>query len=176
MVVTDMRSSDGWSSNDGLVLLKSDDMVNWTHTAIDFPDTWPHLFDRDELTQVWAPQTIYDPKAKKYMVYYSIGWNGDVRERAAKSKNKKEQTKSHYVIYYSYANEDFTELEEPKILFDLGRNTSDADIVWHEGLYNMFYKTEGEGKGRQKATAKTLRGKWTPEEKKWKLTNEDVEG
>ena len=29
MVITDMRSSQGWSSNDGLVLMRSKDLVNW---------------------------------------------------------------------------------------------------------------------------------------------------
>ena len=68
MVVTEMRSSQGWSSNDGLVLLRSADLIDWTHQTIDFPDTWPARFDRDNLTQVWAPQTIYDPEEGKYMV------------------------------------------------------------------------------------------------------------
>ena len=73
MVVTDMRSSQGWASNDGLVLLRSNNLIDWTHSAIDFPTTWPERFDRDSLTQVWAPQTIYDPEAGKYMLYYAIG-------------------------------------------------------------------------------------------------------
>ena len=30
MVVTDMRSSQGWTSNRGIVLMRSKDMVNWT--------------------------------------------------------------------------------------------------------------------------------------------------
>ncbi len=37
MVLTDMRSSEGWQSNDGLVLMKSTDLIHWQHTAIDFP-------------------------------------------------------------------------------------------------------------------------------------------
>ena len=178
MVVTDMRSWDGWSSNDGLVLMKSTDLIHWTHSAIDFPDTWPHLFDREALTQVWAPQTIYDAKAKKYMVYYSIGWNGETQKAARESKTTKDDTKTHYVIYYSYANEDFTELSEPKVLYDHGANTIDADIVFNEadGLYHMFFKTEGEGNGIQQATAKKLRGKWTPERKYLQQTNVAVEG
>ena len=65
MVVTDMRSSQGWASNDGLVLLRSSNLIDWTHSAIDFPTTWPERFDRDSLTQVWAPQTIYDPAEGK---------------------------------------------------------------------------------------------------------------
>lgn len=160
MVVTDMRSSDGWSSNDGLVLLRSKDMVNWTHSAIDFPTAWPHRFDRNSLTQVWAPQTIYDPEEDKYMVYYAIGENG-----------------KNYITYYSYANEDFTELTEPKVLYNHdGNNTIDADIVYYKGLYHMFFKTEGQGNGIQKATAKTLRGEWTPEYNYLQQTTAAVEG
>ena len=159
MVVTDMRSSQGWSSNDGLVLLRSKDLINWTHSAIDFPTTWPERFDRDSLTQVWAPQTIYDPEAGKYMLYYAIGEVG-----------------AHYITYCSYANEDFTEISMPEVLYDHHANTIDADIVYHDSLYHMFFKTEGQGNGIQKATAKTLRGEWTPERKYLQQSNKAVEG
>lgn len=178
MVVTDMRSWDGWSSNDGLVLLKSSDLINWTSSAIDFPETWPDMFDRDALTQVWAPQTIYDPVAKKYMVYYSIGWNGETQRAARENDDPSDDHKTHYVIYCSYANEDFTELSKPEILYDHKANTIDADIVFNEadGLYHMFFKTEGEGNGIQQATAETLRGQWTPEGRYLQQTKEAVEG
>lgn len=159
MVVTDMKSGEGWDSNDGLVLMKSTDLVNWTHSAIDFPTAWPARFDRNKLTQVWAPQTIYDPEAGRYMVYYSIGERGE-----------------HYKLYYSYANEDFTELTEPKLLFDLGSNTIDGDIVLRDGIYHLFYKTEGEGNGIQKATATSLKGPWTPHRRYLQQTNVAVEG
>ena len=159
MVVTDMRSSQGWSSNDGLVLLRSKDLINWTHSAIDFPTTWPERFDRDSLTQVWAPQTIYDPEAGKYMLYYAIG-----------------EVSAHYITYCSYANEDFTEISMPEVLYDHHANTIDADIVYHDSLYHMFFKTEGQGNGIQKATAKTLRGEWTPEHKYLQQSNKAVEG
>lgn len=159
MVVTDMKSSEGWSSNDGLVLLRSKDLIDWTHTAIDFPTTWPDRFDRDALTQVWAPQTIYDPEEEKYMVYYTIG-----------------EKDAYYKIYYSYANADFTELTEPALLYDHGSNTIDADIVWHDGKYHLFFKTEQNGNGIQKATATTLHGTWTPENKYLQQTTVAVEG
>ena len=63
MVLTDMRSSKGWQSNDGMILMKSTDLIHWQHTAIDFPNRFPHLdgFDRKNLHAVWAPQTIWDP-------------------------------------------------------------------------------------------------------------------
>ena len=160
MVVTDMKSSEGWSSNDGLVLLRSDDLIHWTHSAIDFPDTWPARFDRQALTQVWAPQTIWDPETKQYMVYYSIGERG-----------------THYIIYYSYANADFTALSEPQVLYDHGANTIDADIVRSDdGVYHMFFKTEGQGNGIQQATATSLHGPWTAERRYLQQTNVAVEG
>jgi hypothetical protein len=159
MVVTDMRSADGWASNDGLVLLRSSDLINWTHSAIDFPTEWPERFDRNALTQVWAPQTIYDAEAKRYMVYYTIGERGN-----------------HYKIYYSYANEDFTTLTKPQLLYDHGANTIDADIVWHDGMYHMFFKTEGNGNGIQKATSPTLRGEWKAGGKYLQQTKVAVEG
>ncbi len=157
MVATDMRSDEGWSSNDGLVLMRSADMVTWTSKAIDFPTAWPAKYDRDDLTQVWAPQTIYDPEAGKYMVYFTIGM----------------RSQSHYKIFYSYANDDFTELTEPELLFDLGAFTIDGDIVYANGLYHLFFKTEG---GIQKATAPSLKGPWTPGGCFLQQTTEAVEG
>ena len=159
MVVTDMKSGDGWDSNDGLVLLRSKDLIGWTHTAIDFPTAWPERFNRDTLTQVWAPQTIYDPEVGKYMVYYTIGEKGE-----------------HYKNYYSYANADFTALTEPQVLYDHGANTIDADIVWYDGEYHMFFKTEQDGNGIQKATSQMLHGSWTPGSKDLQQTNDAVEG
>ena len=159
MVVTDMRSSQGWASNDGLVLLRSNNLIDWTHSAIDFPITWPERFDRDSLTQVWAPQTIYDHEAGKYMLYYAIGEVG-----------------AHYITYCSYANEDFTEISMPEVLYDHKANTIDADIVYADSMYHMFFKTEGQGNGIMKATAKTLRGEWTPEYRYLQQSNKAVEG
>ena len=37
MVVTDMRSSEGWASNRGIVLMRSKDMVSWEHHTVHFP-------------------------------------------------------------------------------------------------------------------------------------------
>ena len=37
MVMTDMKSAEGWSSNRGLVMMKSQDLVNWEHSTVHFP-------------------------------------------------------------------------------------------------------------------------------------------
>jgi len=142
MVVTDMKSAEGWSSNRGMVLLRSDDLVNWTHSTVHFPDKWPEKWGN--VLRVWAPQTIYDAEADKIMVYFSL-YSG--------------QSNAPYDrIYYCYANEDFTDLEgEPKILFDRGTATIDGDIVFNDvdNLYYMFFKNESLG-GISLVTTKTL--------------------
>ena len=65
MVVTDMKSSLGWSSNRGMVLMRSKDLVKWQHHTIHFPERYKGTMF-EHVTRVWAPQTIYDPKTKKY--------------------------------------------------------------------------------------------------------------
>lgn len=181
MVLTDMRSSKGWQSNDGMILMKSTDLIHWQHTAIDFPNRFPHLdgFDRKNLHAVWAPQTIWDPVEKKYMIYYSIGrhdW-----EYPTKDKNRDGSVfhQPYFKLYYSYANEDFTDITEPKLLFDFGTACIDGDIVYDKKNreYVLFFKDEGRTvinpdgpyggwrtrQGVLRATSKSLTGPYTIE-------------
>ncbi len=169
MVLTDMRSSQGWQSNDGLVLMKSTDLLHWQHTAIHFPKRFPNLkgFDEANLHAVWAPQTIWDEKEQKYMIYYSIGrhdWEYPVGHR----------TQPYFKIFYSYANEDFTDITEPKLLFDFGTASIDGDIVYDakNDQYILFFKDEGLStmngdfrtrQGVMRATSKSLTGPYTVE-------------
>lgn len=98
MVLTDMVSDRGWDSNRGLILLRSTDLINWTHSAIHFPDRYK---GQQDLKRVWAPQTIYDPEAGKYLVYFSLQYANEPD-----------------IIHYAYANADFTDLEgEPYPMF-----------------------------------------------------------
>ena len=160
MVVTDMKSNLGWSSNRGMVLLKSKDLINWEHHAINFPTRYTKKWKN--VTRVWAPETIYDHKAGKYMVFYSLLTADGGYDK----------------IYYQYANKDFTDLEgEPKYLFDSGNATIDGDIVYNDadGLYHLFYKTEA-GRGIFQATAKNLTDKWQIINEHVDQTKEAVEG
>ena len=142
MVVTDMKSNNGWSSNRGMVLLKSTDLVNWTSSTVHFPTKWPVKWGN--VLRVWAPQTVYDPLVGKYMVYFSLLSSDDAAP--------------YDKVFYCYANDDFTDLEgEPVFLFDRGSATIDGDIIYNESdsLFHMFFKNEGSG-GICKVTTKTL--------------------
>lgn len=160
MVTTDMTSSKGWDSNRGLVMLTSTDLVNWRSSAVNVQQTWP---GNEELKRVWAPQTIWDPRAGKYMVYFSMK-HGDAPD----------------IIYYAYANADFTGLEEaPRVLFTPrdGRSCIDGDIVNKNGIFHMFYKTEGHGNGIRVALTDSLAsGRWIEQPGYKQQTRDAVEG
>ena len=143
MVCTDMRSAEGWDSNRGIVLMRSRDLVSWQHSTVHFPEKYKGT-NFANVTRVWAPETIWDPEAQKYMVYFSLLTN--------------DGTIPYDKVFYCYANTDFTDLEgEPVYLFDRGSATIDMDIVYNEKdqLYHAFYKNEGSG-GICKVTASRL--------------------
>ena len=173
MVLTDMRSSMGWQSNDGIVLMKSTDLLHWEHTAIHFPTRFPNLegFDERNLHAVWAPQTIWDEQAGKYMIYYSIG-----RHDWEYATDDPRFNQPYFRIYYSYANEDFTDITEPQLLFDFGTAAIDGDIVYDSKNeeYVLFFKDEGRSvvnpkgnfrtrQGVMRATSKNITGPYTVE-------------
>ena len=153
IVATDMNTAkNGWKDNPGIVLMKSKDLVNWTHSKIVLKEDYKEHFS--DAYWVWAPQTIYDKKAKKYMIYFTLQRTGDGRKSL--------------VTYYAYANKDFTGFEsEPKVLFNAKYGCIDNDIIERNGVYHMFYKgntKDANGKefknGIQQATAKNLKGPW----------------
>ena len=151
IVATDMHTYDpkqGWGANPGIVLLKSKDLVNWTHAKINLSKDWSGHFG--DAYWVWAPQTIYDRKAGKYMIYFTLQRND----------------RKTLITYYAYANKDFTAFEsEPKVLFSAKYGSIDADIIEKDGVFHLFYKgnTKDEN-GREikngilQATSKKLTG------------------
>lgn len=160
MVLTDMVSANGWDSNRAMVMLRSSDLVNWDYSVVNMQKKYA---GQETLKRVWAPQTIFDPKAGKYMVYWSMKY-----------------ADGPDVIYYAYANADFTDIEgQPRPLFvpENGLSCIDGDIVYKDGVYHLFYKTEGHGNGIKAATTADLTsGQWTEEPDYKQQTTDAVEG
>lgn len=138
MVATDMKCAEGWSSNRGIVMYSSDDLVNWKHHTVHFPDRFPEW---KNVKRVWAPEVIWDKDYQnadgskgRYLVYFSL----------LTDDGKAEYDK----IYYCYANDDFSDLmTDPEFFYDRGSATIDGDIAYDErtGLYHLIYKNEGTG-------------------------------
>lgn len=160
MVATDMQvAKNGWGPNTAMVMLKSTDLIHWSSKIVDIPTVFKNF---SGVNRVWAPQTIYDPQQKKYMLYWSMRF-GDKAD----------------IIYYAYANRDFNGLEgEPKQLFFSPTNSSciDADIILKDGKYNLFFKTEGSGNGIKKAVSSKLTAGYVLQDRYLQQTTDPVEG
>jgi len=160
MVATDMVSARGWSSNRGMVLLNSTDLIHWTSSVVNIQTKFP---GQEKLERVWAPETIYDDSAKKYLVYFSLKYSGQPDK-----------------ICYAYVNPGFTDLEgEPRQLFYSPDNAAciDGDIVRKGERYFLFFKTEDRQPGIKIAVSSHLTGEYQLESKDYvQQTSEPVEG
>jgi hypothetical protein len=146
MALTDMTSSAGWDSNRGLVLLKSEDLVNWRHSTVNVAARYPNF---STITHAWAPEIVYDREKDKLMIHFSSN-PGRIPDKGGTPGK----------IYYTYANGDFTNLtDEPEILFpDDMTDVIDGSIAHVNGKYQMVYKL---GSQIARAEAAALTGPYT---------------
>ena len=155
LVGTDMTSRLGWESNHIMDLMVSPDLIHWTKEAFIDLETEENLaaiskalgktITAKTMTAAWAPQVIYDPETKTYVLYYSVGING-----------VDESVNRHY-IFYQQIDEDLNILCEPRVYFSPGYDIIDADIVWNavDQQYVMQFKCESTN-GFDRATATKL--------------------
>lgn len=170
MVTTDMKvaKSKQWY-NYGINLLRSDDLIHWEAVTFDFrkgpsifcdPQSSDVYKDYSAINRVWAPQVIWDAdyvwdngERGGYFIYYSL-------------LNAKED--GYDRMFYSYADRSFTRLTKPRLLFDWGYATIDADINYlpTDGLFHMMIKKEGGTRGIFTTKSAKLTGPWPePDEK-----------
>lgn len=108
----------GWGNNRSLVLMKSWDLIHWTHSDFRVDLAFPELGDID---CAWAPQTTYDPIARRMVVYFTIRYG---------NKNAN--------IYWAYADEAFTKLTStPRMIPDIGG--IDGDLTRVGDQWHLFY-------------------------------------
>ena len=108
----------GWGNNRALVLMKSWDLIHWTHSDFRVDLAFPELGDID---CAWAPETTYDPVAGKMLVYFTIRYG---------NKNAN--------IYCAYANDEFTKLETtPRMIAGIGG--IDGDLTKVGDRWHLFY-------------------------------------
>lgn len=112
----------GWGNNRGFVLMKSRDLISWSVARVGLDEEFEGY---DSIGCAWAPQTIYDPREGKLMLYYTMRWKNGLNK-----------------MYYSYVNDTFDGLlTEPELLFEYPKKVSyiDADITKVGDEYHMFY-------------------------------------
>jgi len=129
----------GWGNNNGLVLMKSRDLIHWSHQVLRVDKAFPELAG---IGCAWAPEIIYDEKAKKMMIYFTM--------RFGNGKNK---------LYYAYMNKDFSAMESvPKLLFEYPKDVSyiDADITRVGDKFHMFYVPHDGTAGIKQAVSSSI--------------------
>lgn len=129
----------GWGNNRGIVLFKSKDLIHWSHTVLRVDKAFPALAD---IGCAWAPELIYDDKAQKTMIYFTM--------RNGNQKNK---------VYYAYMNKDFTQMETlPKTIFEYpeGKEYIDADITKIGNKYHMLIASHNGGSHIEQAISDSI--------------------
>lgn len=107
----------GWGNNRAIVMMKSYDLVHWTHADFRVDLAYPELGD---IGAAWAPQTVHDAEAGKMMVYFTIRSEGGACH-----------------IYYSYPNDEFTKLKTlPEKVLEMG--CIDGDITRVGDKFHLF--------------------------------------
>ncbi|MBO5880249.1 MAG: beta-xylosidase, partial [Paraprevotella sp.] len=68
--------------------MKSYDLINWTRSNVRIDKAFPETFGN--IGCAWAPETIYDAKEGKMMIYFTM--------RIGNGKTK---------LYYAYTDDEF---------------------------------------------------------------------
>ena len=111
----------GWGNNRALVLMKSYDLIHWSHSDFRVDTAFPAL---GNICTAWAPETIYDPAKKKMMVYFTMRYGPKGSD-----------------IYYAYTDPAFTRLEtKPELLAHT--DGADGDITPFHGKYELYFVSD----------------------------------
>jgi hypothetical protein len=138
-----------WGNNRAIVLMKSTNLLDWTHTIYHPGEAFEKFKD---VGCVWAPQMIYDEAEGKMLVTFTT--------RFGKGRNK---------LYYAYADEAFTKfVTEPEELFQYPRdkNIIDSDITKVGDKYHLFYVAHDRPGGIRQAVSDRINGGYVFDETK----------
>lgn len=131
IIGTDMRSQAGWNSNHALCVWHSDNLIDWEQ----YPLIDMLSYGLEGTCRAWAPEVFYDAEKEMYMIYWA---NCQHNESTGEWTNT--------VMWYAYTR-DFRQLDTPpRILYapPCGKDAIDADIIYNDGTYYMYYKDENE--------------------------------
>ena len=129
----------GWGNNRALVMMKSWDLIHWSHSDFRIDKAFPQFA---EVGCCWAPAMIYDEEKGKMMISFTMKIGRGVDR-----------------IYWAYTDEAFTTMEsQPEVLFtfpvpegNLADNVRDrlhvidSDISKVGDKFHLFYSSKETG-------------------------------
>ncbi|WP_437918862.1 glycoside hydrolase family 43 protein [Sphingobacterium sp. LRF_L2] len=130
----------GWGNNKNIVLMKSKDLIHWSHTLLRVDQAFPGW---EGIGCAWAPELIYDARAGKMMMYFSLRFRNGLNK-----------------IYYAYLNKECNKLDsEPKLLFQYPKHNKDyidGDITDVNGKFHLFYVSHDGTPGIKQAVSDSI--------------------
>ena len=130
------REGYGWGNNRALVLMKSNDLINWKRTNLRIDLAYPELAD---IGCAWAPATIYDDEAHRLMLSFTMRFGDGTNN-----------------LYYAYVNDDYDRLLTcPRPLFrhPNGAPCIDSDITHVGDKYHLYFVSHEETPGIKHAVS-----------------------
>lgn len=147
----------GWTrkeSNGNLQLgySSSKDLITWTtQRAI------PVMQDEPTARNAWAPEAVYDPASKDWVIF----WSTTIPGRFPTTETEGDSGYNHRI--YSMTTKDWKTFTPVKLFFDPGFNCIDATIVKAGARWVMVFKDERKTpqvKRLRLAFADSPRGPW----------------
>ena len=109
----------------------SKDLIHWSEQQAirPFPDA-------TGVQNVWAPETIYDPELKQFIIF----WSSTITGRFPETQTAGDKGRNHRI--YATKTKDFKTFTPAELFYDGGFNVIDATIVRAGQQYVMFLKDE----------------------------------
>ncbi|MEN6309283.1 MAG: glycoside hydrolase family 43 protein [Anaerohalosphaeraceae bacterium] len=130
----------------------SKDLITWSEQQY-----IPVMEHEPTAKNCWAPELIYDPQTKQYMIFWATTIPGRFPETEKGGDN-------NHRIYY-VTTRDFKTYSETKLLIEPGFNVIDSTIIQANGKWVMFLKNETKNppeKNIRISTADRPEGPWSP--------------
>jgi hypothetical protein len=137
----------------GVGYASSHDLMNWSEQRY-----LPVMQHEDLARNAWAPEITYDPRKKKYMIY----WASTITGKYVNKDTAAESGYNHRMYYTTTKN--FKKFSRTKLLYEPGFSVIDASIVKDGKQWIMFLKNETRWpveKNLRVATAKKLTGPYS---------------
>jgi hypothetical protein len=115
----------------GIGYASSKDLIHWSTQQY-----LPVMADEPGALNCWAPEVIYEPASKQYMIY----WATTIPGRFAATDSMGDENYNHRIYYV--LTKDFKKFSKAKVLYDKGFNVIDATIQPTGKGYVMFLKDE----------------------------------
>ncbi|HEY4149650.1 MAG TPA: glycoside hydrolase family 43 protein [Chitinophagaceae bacterium] len=117
-----------WKGDKGFGYAESKDLLHWSEQRF-----IPVMEKEPEVLNVWAPELFYDDETAQYIIV----WASTIPFRFAKGT---EEENNNHRLYYT-TTKDFGSFSDPKLFYDPGFSSIDAEIVLKEkGKYVLVLK------------------------------------